>query len=123
MTTVYRIQASDGRGPFRPGFAKYWDDDGYRPMPIQDAFGMAWLRQCRKGYSYGCACKTVEGLAKWFRPSERRALEKFGYRPVSIVADHILRENSDQVLFGSKHPFAEAAIDLSWSILDDGEFI
>jgi hypothetical protein len=117
---VYRIQAADGRGPFRPGLTKYWIDvlHAPRPMPIQDAFGFFWIEELRAGWMYGCGCLSLDELVKWFSPNECAALKDMGYFPAVIEADEIVRNREgEQVIFGCKKPFSKIAKKLTWDAL------
>jgi hypothetical protein len=114
---VYRVQAQDGRGPWRPGFSKYWiDEDSQRPLQLDvvTAFGLVWLNKIPRGWSAGCGCRTIDALFKWFTPTEQRRLADFGYTPVLITADKIIEENADQVIFARRRPFNESVIVMKW---------
>lgn len=117
---VYRVQAKDGRGPFRPGLTKHWSECNNRPMAIQDAFGLDWLKECRKDWMYGCGCLSLKELAVWFSKNERMTLCLMGYQPVEIEADIIIRKrNGEQVIFGCRKSFAEIAKEFSWKSLEE----
>lgn len=102
--TVYRVQAADGRGPWRPGMSHLWHDEAktYLPDSIVDAFGLDWRGEIPDSWACGCACRSLDGLLKWFTPLERRRLDRMGYAPVAIRADKIIRENADQVIFAPR---------------------
>lgn len=40
-TTIYRVQDAEGRGPWRPGFSKYWvcDRDDHDVL-------IPWMKEC-----------------------------------------------------------------------------
>jgi hypothetical protein len=119
---LYRVQASDGRGPWRPGLSKYWiDNDSDRPLQLDvlSAFGMDWLKKIPRGWHSGCACRTLAGLMKWFTPVERNRLGALGYVPVSIYPDKIIAENGDQVVFACRAPLSVCAIALPWTFAAD----
>lgn len=114
---LYRVQAADGRGPWRPGLSKHWAEEyGVRclPLPIHEAFGLDWLSEIPRGWHAGCACRTLEGLLVWFTQQEQDRLESIGYTPVALSADLIIVENEDQVVFARREPFNVGATRLSW---------
>lgn len=116
---VYRVQAADGRGPWRPGLSRYWvDKESDRPLPIDviTAFGLDWRERIPLRWHVGCACRTMDGLMEWFTPRERGNLDCMGYKPVSLVADRIIAENADQVIFVRRDPLTRA-IALPWPVL------
>lgn len=113
MLTVYRVQDDEGRGPFRPGFLRHWfeDRESYPPSFVE------WFGDprphLRPGESAGCGCRSMEQLARWFKPSELRTLADFGYRVVRLDADRVIGENDNEVLFARRRPLrfgAEPAI-------------
>ena len=118
---VYRIQASDGRGPFRPGLSKYWCDYNHMPpathKAVQEEFGSEWLKECKPGWMYGSACLSLEQLATWFSRKERETLQIMGYHPVALEPDTILRRGMEQLIIGCKKNFAQVAEKLSWNDL------
>ena len=119
---VYRVQAADGRGPWRPGLSKHWIEmDSDRPLQpdVLAAFGTGWLRQVPHGWHAGCACRTLAGLMAWFTPVECNRLAAMGYSPVAIYPDKIIEENEDQVVFACKTPLAFCSIALTWSFAAD----
>ena len=120
---VYRIQASDGRGPFRPGLSKHWCDYGHIPpathKPVQEEFGSDWLKECKPGWMYGSACLSLEQLATWFSRQERETLQIMGYLPVALEPDAILRRGVAQLIIGCKKNFAQVAEKLSWNAMPE----
>ena len=119
---VYRVQAADGRGPWRPGLSKHWiDNDSDRPLQsaVHEAFGWDWIKKIPQGWHAGCACRTLAGLMAWFTPVERNRLAAMGYSPVTIYPDKIIEENADQVVFACKTPLAFCCIALTWSFAAD----
>lgn len=114
---VYRVQDAQGRGPWKPGFSAHWIDqnsDQRLQEDVLSAFGLSWREEIPAGWHCGCACRTLEQLFAWFTPVEMRRLEAFGYAPVSIDADMIIRENSDQVIFARRRRLNKGAILLPW---------
>jgi hypothetical protein len=105
LTTVYRVQDSDGRGPWKPGTSHRWVDNDQphdrwaHLLPWYAQFGpvhekvMSWEHG-------GCGCLTVECLRQWFTPGEYRKLLDLGYRAVSMRVDRIIAQSDIQVYFG-----------------------
>jgi len=108
MTTLYRVQDKDGRGPFKPGFSHMWvAARGNSLPPIYDELGISPvnLREIIPvGVHAGCACKSMDDLRKWFRRDELRRLSKFGYEIVPFSPDMVIAETDTQVLFGMRTP-------------------
>lgn len=114
---LYRVQDGDGRGPWKPGFSGRWVDTNSSQKLQEDvvsAFGLGWRDEIPAGWHCGCACRTLEALLAWFTPVEMRRLEGFGYAPVVIDADAIIRENSDQVIFARRKRLDKGVIALPW---------
>ena len=112
-----RVQAADGRGPWRPGLSKYWiDEDSDQPLQpdLITAFGLDWKKKIPSGWHAGCACRSFDGLFAWFTPTERRRLEGIGYQPISFMADIIIAENKDQVVFARRLPLHREIILHPW---------
>jgi len=116
---VYRVQAEDGRGPWRPGFSHRWID-GDAPADrltetIMDLMPIAQLSSLPRTMHYGCACRSLDGLLRWFTPIERERLERFGFYPVRLSVDRVLVESPWQMLIGRELPFAVGASRLRWT--------
>jgi hypothetical protein len=116
--TVYRVQAGDGRGPWRPGFSWHWVDDNRTKLQtdILAAFGKGWLAQIPQGWHSGCACRTLDGLMEWFTTLEQQRLDDFGFTPVELRVDKIIVENSDQVVFARRLPLNRDVTILQWRV-------
>lgn len=111
--TVYRVQSViDGRGPWRPGMSHLWHDEAktYLPDSVVGAFGLDWRAEIPEGWHCGCACRSLDGLLKWFTPIERERLAHMGYELVALEAEKIIRENADQVIFARRKPLTVGAI-------------
>ena len=71
---VYRVQAADGRGPWRPGFSHTWIDGdapaGRLDETIMDLIPIAQLAALPRTMHYGCACRSLTALMAWFTPIE-----------------------------------------------------
>lgn len=114
---LYRVQASDGRGPWRPGLSRFWiDNESDKPLhkDVIAAFGLDWRKRIPKGWSAGCACRSLEQLFGWFTPIEMTRLRFMGYEPVCFMPDKIIAEDDNQVIFARKLPLTEQVSQLSW---------
>ena len=114
---LYRVQREDGRGPWRPGFSKYWiDENSTRPLQadVLSAFGLEWREKIPQGWHAGCACRSMAALLQWFTPVEQDRLWKLGYSPVAIKPDKIIVENADQVVFARKTPLNNGIVIMPW---------
>lgn len=106
---VYRVQDSEGRGPFRPGFSHWWVEE--RPdhdnlVPWMQQFGHDAIPRTGWpfGKHFGCACRTLGQLRRWFTASEYATLQRFGFQAVSMEADRVLHESEIQLLFQRAKP-------------------
>ncbi len=109
MPIVYRLQDSDGRGPFKPGFSETWvqpraDHENLQPWFIE--FGRVDT-QVLTGETSGSACKSLEQLRRWFTKREYRKLKKFGYKAVKMNVNRIIAESDIQCFVGRAKPFCE----------------
>lgn len=99
---LYRIQNKQGRGPFAPGLTKIWIE--YRPdhknlVPYYETWP---LLKINTTFNYGCACRTVHQLKRWFTEPEYRTLKALGFDAVKIQVDRVERENDIQCVFRRK---------------------
>lgn len=119
--TVYRVQDRDGRGPWRPGFSRFWIDNSGPPLPpaLHDDFGFEIYSKIRaaKGHC-GSACSDVEDLRNWFTPRERKTLQLLGYNPVCLLADDVLAESKHQLVIRCDEPLNSGALVLPWSAME-----
>ncbi len=110
---VYRIQDTEGRGPYRPGFSDTWvretQDD--RLLPWFMEMGPIHLR-VRPGMHAGCGCTSLSQLRMWFNEQEYTTLLGFGYRAVQLNVDRILGRSLTQCVFERQKPLAEDAVPL-----------
>lgn len=109
---VYRIQDSDGRGPWKPGFSRQWvedrpDHDNLPPWYVE--FGPIH-RRALYGEEIGSGCRTLDQLRRWFTRSEYRKLIHFGYKAVKMEVGRILAESDIQCVFGRALPLKDEAI-------------
>jgi hypothetical protein len=106
LVRVYRVQDAEGRGPFRPGFSKWWveeraDQENMHPWTWE--FGLDAIPKA-KGWHVGCACRTLGQLRRWFTSSEYVTLQRFGFHAVSMEANRVLHESEIQLLFQRAKP-------------------
>jgi hypothetical protein len=115
---VYRVQATDGRGPWRPGFSREWIDGdapaGRLTQNIFDLVPARTLLALPRHLHYGCACRTMADLLAWFTPLEYRRLEQLGFYPVALAIDVIVVESEWQMLVGRERHFSDGASRRSW---------
>ena len=119
---VYRVQADDGRGPFRPCTTALWTDavvsaehaayvrETALDFLSSDDFQRIWWSELH----YAMGCRTLPLLLKWFTEGEQRRLAHLGYHIVCVQADTIVAESAKQLVFGRKRPLAEGAVFLPW---------
>ncbi len=112
MTPIYRIQDSEGRGPFKPGFTHFWLVD--RPdhdnlVPWYAEFGPVHLKAIA-GMAVGCGCLNLEQLRRWFCPKEYATLSQLGYGAVQMVPGRILAQSSLQCVFERVKPLNQEVI-------------
>lgn len=111
MRPIFRVQDSDGRGPWKPGFSNRWldADIGLRanlpPWPME--FGMKLMRRVKPGQHVGCGCVSLDQLWKWFTRAEMDRLHIFGYHLIEIPDGQILAESDVQCVFVRDCPLAE----------------
>lgn len=98
---LYRIEDSEGRGPYRPGMSKKWaDTEGPPPPPTWgEEFGTSLLALKRPGENMQCGFRTETQLHRWFTNTELYRLQLLGYRIVQVEAERILAESRNQVVF------------------------
>lgn len=115
---VVRVQAADGRGPWRPGWSHRWIDDdapvGRLTETVMDIVPAAVLMSLPTDMAWGCACRSVDALMAWFTPREREVLAGYGYHPVRLRVDVVLAESAWQIVVGRHRPFREGATRLRW---------
>jgi hypothetical protein len=116
--TVVRVQAADGRGPWRPGFSHTWID-GDAPADrlsetLMDLVPLDVLYALPGHMTYGSACRNYDALMCWFTPCERERLASLGFYPVRLNVDVVLAESKWQLVVGRRRPFADGATRLRW---------
>jgi hypothetical protein len=118
MELLCRIQDSEGRGPYKPGFSHKWSERDCGAEPIYIAFPDV-LKECHAlvaahGGACGCAFRNTEQASKWFSDNEVLTLATLGYALVWFEPTKILAENSDQLVFWIDMPIATAVIQKGW---------
>ena len=118
MVVTYRVQSADGRGPWRPGWSHTWID-GDAPADrlvetVMDLLPIEQLRSLPQTMAYGCGCRTLDALLRWFTPNEQARLQEHGFYPVRLNADVVVVESAWQMLVGRRRPFTEGVTRLRW---------
>ena len=112
MTRVYRVQDSEGRGPWRPGFSMTWMDDDVADrqasLPsIIEEFGMEALEKAfSSGRYHATACRSMDELRNWFTPEEMRRLASFRFSIVEIRDADIVLQGERQAVIARDRPMA-----------------
>lgn len=111
MTRIFRVQDSEGRGPWRPGLSHKWSEE--RPESEYAAL-VPWMVEFKgkmkphiTGMRLGCGCLTHEQLRRWFTQGEYAKLLGYGYQSVSMIADRILAASDKQCVFQRARPLHE----------------
>jgi hypothetical protein len=112
--TILRVQDEEGRGPWRPGFSRLWvrdraDHDALIPWPQQFGMGIIQRSDRHAGSHFGCGCRTVEQLQRWFTAAEYETLTRYGYQAVRLDVDRILAESDIQLVFQRARPLRAGA--------------
>lgn len=115
LEAVVRVQARDGRGPYRPGLTARWaDPDGVDHPPIMVEFGMAWRSEIPAGWHAGCAFRDATQAARWFSPTECARLDALGFSLVMLTGCRVLRESERQLIVMRPLPLRMSPILLPW---------
>lgn len=112
MNTIYRVQDSAGRGPWKPGFSDNWVEDRSAEefaalKPWIEEFGLI-LHRRTPGYRLGCGCRALFQLRRWFTAGEYATLRRWGYHAVKLNVDRILAESKTQCVFERAQPLSES---------------
>jgi hypothetical protein len=111
MVQILRIQDSEGRGPWRPGFSQAWivdRSDHENLMPWYVEMGRV-DKFVTPGFYMGCGCLTSDQLRRWFTECEYRTLLGFGYLAVIMRGD-IIAESEIQVVFQRHIPLRKKVV-------------
>jgi len=106
---IYRMQDSEGRGPWKPGFSTLWveDRDDHKNLPpFYEEFGEVG-KYIPRGEFCGSGCKTKKQLKRWFTESEYNKLIIFGYRAVSLRITRVVAESDTQLVFTRPWPLTK----------------
>jgi hypothetical protein len=116
---AYRVQAADGRGPWRPGFSLRWIDAAAPAdrlvETVFDLVPMEQLLNLSRSMHWGSACRSLEHLSQWFTPIERTRLQTLGFHPVQLSYDVVLAESPWQMVIGRARPFSDGVIRRRWA--------
>lgn len=118
--TIFRFQDDEGRGPFKPGVTDRWlvEHEG-KPVGLIQQIGLHELRKLVVAFStmfphrefhYGFGCRSIDGLYRWFTAEERRKMASLGYHLVTMIADHAVAGNRDEIMFARILPFNQRAV-------------
>jgi len=109
MITILRVQDSEGRGPWRPGFSHRWvesRDDHENLLSGVLQFPTAH----RRLYSWensGYGCQSADVLRRWFTKTEYQKLLSFGYQAVEMQVDRLVDRSDIQCVFARIKPLSE----------------
>lgn len=108
---VLRVQDKFGRGPWRPGFSREWAEDrdereNLLPCFVQFGIDLTTKANPSLGRYFGCGCRTIEQLKRWFSANEYKTLLNLGYRAVRIDGT-VIAESEIQVVLQRKIPLNE----------------
>jgi hypothetical protein len=111
---IYRIQDSDGRGPFKPGFSIKWSEDKSKAWYLKmrgwvEEFGVDILRRQLIGSYVGSGCLTKGQLREWFTAKEYATLLSLGHEAVEVEVDRLLAQNQTQCVWEKAGSPAEGA--------------
>ncbi len=123
---LVRVQDSEGRGPWRPGFSESWTSESRVTFfpPIYSELGAVRFKRIvdrahADGLHIGCAV-SLRRLHEWFADDEREALIGFGFRLVSADGCKQLATTQSQRLIGSPRPLAELPA-IEWPARKDNQ--
>lgn len=118
MLRAFRIQDVEGRGPFKPGFSRYWADEdfapGLAPLPAVHEEFPGFQRLIARDEHVGTAVRELSDLRKWFSAAEMRKLAALGYSIVSVKVDRIIAESANQMVIANRRPLNRGCIVHPW---------
>lgn len=115
---IFRVQAADGRGPYRPGFSRLWaDPHRCAPPTYMREFGTAFLREAPAGWHLGCGFACLQQLCAWFGPAERARLALLGFGVVILFGCRVLRQSQHQLVFARPTPLRAPDGLMPWTSL------
>jgi hypothetical protein len=110
MTPILRVQDSDGRGPFRPGFTKEWCEHNHNlPSFMQEFPELPSIvhKYHKRGLHLGTGVRGYDGLKKWFSDSELEKLFSLGFSVVHVTGCAIVCESENQLVFALSKPLSQ----------------
>lgn len=107
---VYRVQDSEGRGPWRPGFSHVWIEPRDDHKFLVSCLEQFDIKQLPTNRHIGCGCLTKDQLRRWFTESEYMKLRLFGYSAVEMGVDEVVFRSSIQCMFERKKPLATGVV-------------
>ena len=108
--TVYRIQDSEGRGPFRPGVTQKWIDAERTYFPKAQIQEQLWIKKIADPeLNLAFVCTSIEQMKIWVSETEYDRLMKLGYNAVKIDVDKIWHLGK-QAIAGRKKQYRKQAI-------------
>lgn len=108
--TTYRIQDSEGRGPFKPGTAVEWCESridliNLKPAHLEfDDYTDTVRELIAKGLYVSIATDTLEQLRRWFTVTEYLKLLGKGYKCYKVDQCHVAFRSDIQLLIARKCP-------------------
>lgn len=118
---VFRVQDARGKGPFQPGFSRFWADahfaPGMKPLPTwMEEFGADLVDKSSSPDEHvGSAVRTLSDIGKWFSASERARLESLGFNVVALNVGRVLAESENQLVFARSAPCNRGATLIAWA--------
>ena len=108
-TTVYRIQDSEGRGPFKPGMSIKWLDENRTFLPDAQISEQRWIKKIADPELHlAYVCTSIEQMKQWISKTEYARLVSLGYRFVKIEVDQIWQLDG-QAIAGRKRQYRKQA--------------
>lgn len=80
------------------------DHDNLRPWPEQFGLGIIERSKPSLGRHFGCGCRTLDQLRRWFTVDEYASLLFYGYAAVQLEVDAVLAESDIQLVFQRRQP-------------------
>jgi len=105
---LVRIQDSDGRGPWRPGFSLLWIEANGPSLgkPVHEEFEdftEIVKKAHREGKHIGCAVRKNK-IDLWFTGHELQKLKSLGFQFVECLGCEILSESEMQAIVSHRLP-------------------
>lgn len=113
INPIYRVQDSEGRGPFRPGLTKEWCEFNHDlPSFMEDFPDLPSIvhKYHKRGLHLGTGVRGYDGLKKWFSDSELERLRSLGFDVVHVTGCSIVCESQHQLVFALSKPLKQLSI-------------